>query len=647
MHGGGSCEIFSVDRGDGPLGAAASAAARELVHRARRAARVPHPRRDQGRAGRDRPPDRRLRRPRRVRRALLRDGAHRRAADPARRCPPRGRPRRRRTAGRSSSSSTPSSPIHAVDWRACGLGDLAPTPTATSPARSTRWLHQLDSYERPRPPGRPPHRPTGSTRTGPPDQPLRALPRRLQARQRAVRRRRAAAAARGRRLGDGRHRRPARRPRLGADLPPRTGGHDATRHGQGTDVRGRAPARPRRAGRALRGGVGPRHVAALGWYDVFSRWKLAIVLEGSYAKFLQGRSDKPIHEFFGSQADLLLDSATASRGRRDALMRAWQVQAAGEPIDVLHEVELDPPSPGPGQVRIRVTAAGIGLPDVLMCRGTYPLTPAAAVHARARRPPAWSPRSATASTSRSATGSWRDDVLAGHGSFAEECLVDAGSAFAAPDGLTDAEAAGFWIPHLTGWIGLVDRGPARRGRLAGGARRLRRQRHRRGAARHGARGTGHRGRRRRGEGGVLPRPRRRRRRSTTGRAGRSPPRCARPPTATASTCLRPGRRRARRGRGQGDGPPRAAARRRLRQRRVADDPGPRPGRHATRRWSACSPAATRAAELDAIHAHLAGLVADGRLRNAVTGEVAVRRPARQRSSAWPTAAVVGKQVLVP
>ena len=56
-------------------------------------------------------------------------------------------------------------------------------------------------------------------------------------------------------------------------------------------------------------------------------------------------------------------------------MRAWQVQDAGEPVDVLHEVELDPPEPGPGQVRIRVTAAGIGLPDVLMCRGTYPLTP--------------------------------------------------------------------------------------------------------------------------------------------------------------------------------------------------------------------------------------------------------------------------------
>jgi aminoglycoside phosphotransferase (APT) family kinase protein len=52
-----------------------------------------------------------------------------------------------------------------------------------------------------------------------------------------------------------------------------------------------------------------RDTASIGWYDVFARWKLAIALEGSYAKFLRGLSDKPIHEFFGMQADLLLESA--------------------------------------------------------------------------------------------------------------------------------------------------------------------------------------------------------------------------------------------------------------------------------------------------------------------------------------------------
>ena len=33
------------------------------------------------------------------------------------------------------------------------------------------------------------------------------------------------------------------------------------------------------------------------------------MLEGSYAKFVRGQSDKPVHEFFGKQADLLLESA--------------------------------------------------------------------------------------------------------------------------------------------------------------------------------------------------------------------------------------------------------------------------------------------------------------------------------------------------
>jgi aminoglycoside phosphotransferase (APT) family kinase protein len=54
-----------------------------------------------------------------------------------------------------------------------------------------------------------------------------------------------------------------------------------------------------------------RDVSRIDWYDVFSRWKLAIVLEGSYAKFLRGESKKPVHEFFGHQADTLLASAVA------------------------------------------------------------------------------------------------------------------------------------------------------------------------------------------------------------------------------------------------------------------------------------------------------------------------------------------------
>ena len=140
------------------------------------------------------------------------------------------------------------------------------------------------------------------------------------------------------------------------------------------------------------------------------------------------------------------------------IVRAWEVQGAGEPADVLHEIELDVPDPGPGQVRIQVTAAGIGLPDVLMCRGTYPLTP----------PLPFTPGQ-EATGVITAVGPDVDLALgttvmcvsmfwAGRGSFAEECLVTADSVFPVPPGLSDAEAAGFWIPHMTAWIGLVDRG---------------------------------------------------------------------------------------------------------------------------------------------------------------------------------------------
>jgi NADPH2:quinone reductase len=140
------------------------------------------------------------------------------------------------------------------------------------------------------------------------------------------------------------------------------------------------------------------------------------------------------------------------------MMRAWQVNGTGEPADVLHQVEAAVPEPGPGQARIRVTAAGIGLPDVLMCRGTYPLTP----------PLPFTPGQEATGTVTAVgegvdlpIGSRIMGVTAfteGSGSFADECLVLAESVFPIPPGLTDADAAGFWIPHLTGWIGLVDRG---------------------------------------------------------------------------------------------------------------------------------------------------------------------------------------------
>lgn len=138
--------------------------------------------------------------------------------------------------------------------------------------------------------------------------------------------------------------------------------------------------------------------------------------------------------------------------------RAWQVQDKGEPSDVLHEVEVELPSPAAGQVRLRVTAAGIGLPDVFMCRGTYPLTPPLPFT------PAQEATGVVTAVGEGVDMAIGDRVMCvtafyeGHGSFADECLAPAASAFPVPNGLTVAQAAGFWIPHLTGWIGLVERG---------------------------------------------------------------------------------------------------------------------------------------------------------------------------------------------
>jgi aminoglycoside phosphotransferase (APT) family kinase protein len=59
-----------------------------------------------------------------------------------------------------------------------------------------------------------------------------------------------------------------------------------------------------------------RDLISMDWYHVFARWKGAIVLEGSYAKWQRGASSNPMHEHFGPAADRLLASAVelAARG---------------------------------------------------------------------------------------------------------------------------------------------------------------------------------------------------------------------------------------------------------------------------------------------------------------------------------------------
>jgi aminoglycoside phosphotransferase (APT) family kinase protein len=52
-----------------------------------------------------------------------------------------------------------------------------------------------------------------------------------------------------------------------------------------------------------------RDLSGFDWYQAFSAWKLAIVLEASYAKFRRGESTNPHHEVFGFVVDELISRA--------------------------------------------------------------------------------------------------------------------------------------------------------------------------------------------------------------------------------------------------------------------------------------------------------------------------------------------------
>jgi aminoglycoside phosphotransferase (APT) family kinase protein len=198
--------------------------------------------------------------------------------------------------------------VHAIDWRTCGLGDLAPKPNYLA-RQLTRWLAQLDSYggrELPNaravatwlesriPAEQPPALFHGDYKLDNVMFSLTAPPRVLAIIDWEM-------ASIGDPLVDVAwalifHPGPEGTMRLGMASEPRF----VTEH-----LPSRADLVRRYADRS------GRDVSQIEWYHVFARWKLAIVLEGSYAKFMRGQSDKPVHERFGQQADLLLTSAMA------------------------------------------------------------------------------------------------------------------------------------------------------------------------------------------------------------------------------------------------------------------------------------------------------------------------------------------------
>jgi len=144
-------------------------------------------------------------------------------------------------------------------------------------------------------------------------------------------------------------------------------------------------------------------------------------------------------------------------------MKAWVVKASGAPRDVLECVERDPPTPGPGTLRIRVLAAGVSLPEVLMCRGSYPCAPALPFtpghEAAGIVIDPGDVRGFAAGTRVMGVTSF----VEGRGGHAEEALLLAGTASVVPASMPDEHAAVFTIGYQTAWVGLVLRAGLRAG----------------------------------------------------------------------------------------------------------------------------------------------------------------------------------------
>ena len=146
-------------------------------------------------------------------------------------------------------------------------------------------------------------------------------------------------------------------------------------------------------------------------------------------------------------------------------MHAWQVFEHGEPARALRRIETPPPRPQEGQLRVRVAATALGLPDVLMCRGSYPLTPTLPFT------PGQELVGEVIEAAPGAPASVGERVMGvsvftgGDGGFAQEALLGGSMVFPAPAGLSDAEAAGFVIPYHTAYVGLVRRAGLREGEV--------------------------------------------------------------------------------------------------------------------------------------------------------------------------------------
>ncbi|MXW93588.1 MAG: NADPH:quinone oxidoreductase family protein [Rhodospirillaceae bacterium] len=112
------------------------------------------------------------------------------------------------------------------------------------------------------------------------------------------------------------------------------------------------------------------------------------------------------------------------------------------------------PEPGPGDVLVQVRAAGIGFPDLLMCRGGYQLKPPLPFT------PGMDVSGTVAAVGPGVTAFGPGDAVAGaarFGSFAGFVSVPGGQLRPKPPNLSDTAAAACQVACLTAYVALVRR----------------------------------------------------------------------------------------------------------------------------------------------------------------------------------------------
>ncbi len=138
-------------------------------------------------------------------------------------------------------------------------------------------------------------------------------------------------------------------------------------------------------------------------------------------------------------------------------MKTIRVHAFGA-SGALEWVEVEEPNPGAGEVLVEVLAAGVNPVDTYVRTGTYALRPelpytpglegCGVVRALGEDITAWE------------IGQRVIFERPRTGAYAELAAVDAARLIAAPDGLSDAQCAGFWVAYATAYRAIVQLGRA-------------------------------------------------------------------------------------------------------------------------------------------------------------------------------------------